>query len=34
MPADRPVEPWFSFLTELDAHLDETVDFHCIGTSS
>src|SRR5512141_2304271 len=31
MPADRPSEPWFSFLTELDAQLDEPVDFHCIG---
>jgi hypothetical protein len=31
MPADRPAEPWFSFLTELDAQLDEPADFHCIG---
>lgn len=31
MPADRPAEPWFSFLTDLDAQLDEPVDFHCIG---
>ena len=31
MPGDRPVEPWFSFLSELDAHLDQPADFHCIG---
>jgi hypothetical protein len=31
MSADRPVEPWLSFLTELDARLEEPVDFHCIG---
>jgi Nucleotidyltransferase of unknown function (DUF6036) len=31
MPADRPAEPWLSFLTELDAKLDEPADFHCIG---
>lgn len=31
MPADRPAEPWLSFLTALDAQLDEPVDFHCIG---
>ncbi len=31
MAADRPSEPWFSFLTELDAQLDEPADFHCIG---
>ncbi len=31
MPDDGPAEPWFSFLTELDARLDEPADFHCIG---
>lgn len=31
MQADCPSEPWFSFLTELDAQLDEPADFHCIG---
>ena len=31
MPADRPTEPWLSFLTALNAELDEPVDFHCIG---
>ena len=31
MPPDRPAEPWLGFLTELDARLEEPVDFHCIG---
>jgi Nucleotidyltransferase of unknown function (DUF6036) len=31
MPLDRPAEPWFSFLTALDAQLSEAADFHCIG---
>ena len=31
MPADRPTEPWLSFLTELDAQLDEPADFYCLG---
>ena len=31
MPADRPTEPWLSFLTELDAQLGEPADFHCLG---
>jgi hypothetical protein len=31
MPADRPTEPWLSFLTTLDAELEAPVDFHCIG---
>lgn len=31
MPRDRPSEPWLSFLTDLDAALDEPADFHCIG---
>ncbi len=31
MPLDRPAEPWFSFLSDLDAELDQTADFHCIG---
>jgi hypothetical protein len=31
MPRDRPAEPWLSFLTDLDAALDEPADFHCIG---
>lgn len=26
-----PDEPWRSFLSELDAILDQPVDFHCIG---
>ena len=28
---DRPAEPWLSFLSDLDAALDEPADFHCIG---
>lgn len=36
MPRDlfsgpRPAEPWMSFLTDLDAALDGSADFHCIG---
>ncbi|MDZ4802215.1 MAG: DUF6036 family nucleotidyltransferase [Bryobacteraceae bacterium] len=36
MPSDDrtgrlPVEPWLSFLTDLDAALDEPAAFHCIG---
>ena len=31
MPPERPAEPWFSFLTDLDAALEEAADFHCIG---
>ena len=31
MPRDLPAEPWLSFLTDLDAALDEPADFHCIG---
>ena len=31
MPPERPAEPWFSFLTGLDAALTATADFHCIG---
>lgn len=31
MPRERPLEPWLSFLTDLDAALDEPADFHCIG---
>ena len=31
MPRERPSEPWLSFLTDLDAALDEPADFHCIG---
>lgn len=31
MPRNRPDEPWFSFLTNLNAHLSEPADFHCIG---
>ena len=31
MPRDRPGEPWFSFLTDLDAALDGPADFHCMG---
>ena len=31
MPRDLPAEPWLSFLTDLDAALDEPADFHCIS---
>jgi hypothetical protein len=31
MDNKRPSEPWFSFLTDLDAYLEEPTDFHCIG---
>jgi hypothetical protein len=31
MPPDRPGEPWFSFLTELDSQLDKPADLHCFG---
>ena len=31
MQRDRPAEPWSSFLTDLDAALDEPACFHCIG---
>ena len=31
VPLEPPCEPWLSFLTELDATLDEPADFHCIG---
>ncbi len=31
MRRESPVEPWLSFLTELDGSLDGPVDFHCIG---
>ena len=31
MPADRPAEPWLTFLTELDAQLEGPADIHCIG---
>lgn len=27
----RPHEPWFSFLSDLDAQLKEPADLHCIG---
>ena len=30
-PAERPSKPSLSFLTDLDAALDEPADFHCIG---
>lgn len=29
--ADRPPEPWRSFLIALDGRLEKTVDLHCIG---
>jgi hypothetical protein len=29
-PRDRPAEPWFSILTDLDAALDAPADLHCI----
>jgi hypothetical protein len=28
---DRPSEPWFSFLSELDTAMGEPVDLHCMG---
>ena len=28
---ERPGEPWWSFLTELDTQLNEPADLHCIG---
>ena len=31
MPNDRPAAPWYSFLSDLDAQLNEDVDLHCIG---
>lgn len=31
MARDRPSEPWFSFLTDLDSALDAPADLHCIG---
>jgi hypothetical protein len=31
LPHDRPAEPWFSFLADLDAALERPADFHCIG---
>ena len=31
MPRERPAEPWLSFLTDLNASLNEPADFHCIG---
>jgi hypothetical protein len=29
--ADRPAEPWRSFLDDLDRNFDSPVDLHCIG---
>jgi hypothetical protein len=31
MRPDRPAEPWFSFLTDLDSAIEGPVEFHCIG---
>ncbi len=31
MPRDRPVEPWFSFLSELDRAIGQAADIHVIG---
>lgn len=31
MPRDVPVEPWLSFLSELDAALGEPICLHCMG---
>lgn len=28
---DRPDEPWWSFLTEIDAKLPAPIDLHCMG---
>jgi len=29
--SEAPAEPWRSFLSELDALLDQSGDLHCIG---
>ncbi|HBY59522.1 MAG TPA: hypothetical protein DEH78_06845 [Solibacterales bacterium] len=31
MPHDAPSEPWLSFLSDLDAALDEQTKLHCMG---
>jgi hypothetical protein len=31
MPNERPAAAWLSFLSDLDAHLMEDIDLHCIG---
>jgi hypothetical protein len=31
MPHDRPPEPWYTFLTEIDGAFDRPVVLHCIG---
>lgn len=31
MPHEAPSEPWLSFLTDLDAALDEHTELHCMG---
>ncbi len=31
MPDNRLAEPWRSFLTDIDRHLDRTIDLHCLG---
>jgi hypothetical protein len=31
MYKDKPPEPWFSFLRDIDAFLTEETDFHCLG---
>jgi hypothetical protein len=31
MPADRPHEPWLSFLDDLDRELEAPAELHCMG---
>jgi hypothetical protein len=31
MPNNRPPEPWDSFLSALDALLEQVTEFHCFG---
>ncbi len=31
MSSEFPAEPWYSFISELDAELSEPTEFHCIG---
>jgi hypothetical protein len=31
MPPDRPLEPWRSFLADIDRTVDHPVVLHCIG---
>jgi len=31
MPHNTPAEPWRSFLGDIDAHLTESTELHCLG---